>query len=204
MEFEFGYNPSEKFRMSINLFDIKIDKPITYSYIDELGYYNFNKTGSRGVEFDSKLKTNWGEIMLNYSYYNSKDKNEVDFYVVENHEKLLLGFPSHKVNVGCNIYLSKGITLNANLNYLSEKYAYTTIDQSGKPMQSKLSPSTLVDLYLNWNNFVSRNLKLGVGIYNVFNDAYKFVQPYNGGHAPLPGMNREFSLRLTYLFDFKD
>ena len=42
--------------------------------------------------------------------------------------------------------------------------------------------------------------QLGVG--NVLDANIQYVQPYDGGMAPMPGRGREYFLRLSYALEF--
>ena len=48
-----------------------------------------------------------------------------------------------------------------------------------------------------------KGLSVGLGVYDALNQKFKFIQPYNGGHAPLPGPSREIIFRLHYNLQFK-
>jgi hypothetical protein len=41
-------------------------------------------------------------------------------------------------------------------------------------------------------------LELGAGVYDIADQRYEYLQPYNGGHAPLPGPGRELVFRIAY------
>ena len=42
--------------------------------------------------------------------------------------------------------------------------------------------------------------EIGLGLYDVFNARYQYVQQYNGSHPALPAEARELMLRLSYKF----
>ena len=46
-----------------------------------------------------------------------------------------------------------------------------------------------------------KGLNFSLGVYNLLGVDYRFVQPYTGGHAPLPGFGREVMLKIGYLFE---
>ena len=48
-----------------------------------------------------------------------------------------------------------------------------------------------------------KGLTVGLGVYDALNQKFKFIQPYDGGHAPLPGPSREIIFRLNYHLNFK-
>jgi hypothetical protein len=42
--------------------------------------------------------------------------------------------------------------------------------------------------------------EIGLGLYDVFNARYQYVQQYNGSHPALPAEALELMLRLSYKF----
>jgi hypothetical protein len=41
-------------------------------------------------------------------------------------------------------------------------------------------------------------LSMRFSVRNILDQEELFIQPYNSDHAPLPGMGREFQLRISY------
>jgi len=62
-------------------------------------------------------------------------------------------------------------------------------------------PATLVaNLFLRCESCLTDNLTLGIGVYDVFDENPPFLQPYYGGHPPLPSAGREIGLQVEYRF----
>jgi len=67
-------------------------------------------------------------------------------------------------------------------------------------MLAKYKPTLLANLFLRQQDFLTKNLDVGIGVYNLLNKDFEFIQPYNSGHAPLPDKSREFILNFSYKF----
>lgn len=202
MEFETGYQVTRNSILTGNVFNSRMKKPIVYSYDTEADvetYRNFSETGTRGFELDYRVKEGWGYVNMNYSYYRAIE-NEVDYYSVENHPDMLLGFPTHKLAAAAHIRFARNLSLNPSLVYLSHRYGYRTPVDEGAPQ--KFDPVYLANLNFSWRDFAAPGLDLDVGVYDIFGQDLEFIQPYKGSHAPLPGPSREFRVRLGYRWNF--
>lgn len=203
-EIEAGYKLTDNMRINANIYSINIDDPIVYFYdgVDE-GYDNFNTTGTKGIELEYLHKDTWGSLSLNYSYYTAGGNNRVESYEVPGDENQLLGFAQNKFNLAANYNINKSLTFNTTITYLGERSGYPTVDVSENPELETFDSQLFLNLYLNWKNLLTDGLTVGTGVYNVTNNDYAFIQPYNSGHAPLPAAGREILVRLTYNFNFK-
>jgi outer membrane cobalamin receptor len=195
-EIEGGYRISDTVFAVINVFDTTIRKPIVYD--NTLGYKNFSKTGSRGVEATVRVQhaRGWGEAT--FSYYNSSGKNTVDYYVVPGHDESLLAFANAKLTLVGNVDVASHVSASATFIYLSTRYGYGHTDTDGNPAIDEYGPVTLLHLFALYHDLGVKNLDLGVGLYNLFDDRYEMIQPYNSNHAPVPTAGREVLLRLSY------
>ena len=84
------------------------------------------------------------------------------------------------------------------MSFVGERYAYTSIASDSTPVAEKLNPMVLFNLYLNVNDFFTKGLTIGAGVYDLLDQRYSYVQAYNGGLPPLPGTGREIVVRLSY------
>jgi hypothetical protein len=73
----------------------------------------------------------------------------------------------------------------------------------GNPMLSQVDPALLVNAHLLYRDLGWKGLDVGVGGFNLLGQQVPYLQPYNGGHAPLPGASREFVARVSYSLEFK-
>jgi outer membrane cobalamin receptor len=199
-EAEVGYQLGDHNYAALNAFDTTIRKPIIYEYdqatMSEL-YKNFDRTGTRGLEIDYRVKYPRGSADLNYSYYTAAGKNAVSAYRVAGHDDVLLAFPAHKVAMSGTLQLFRGLSFNPSAVIYGERYGYTAADADGSPMLGRLPPTALVNLYMMYRDLVP-GLELGAGVYDVADQHYQYLQPYNGGHPPLPASGREVVFRVAY------
>lgn len=207
LEMEVGHRLTDKMILNLNVFDITINNPIIFFYNPETnfeGYQNFKKNGTRGFEAEYKLRDVWGGLSISYSYYHNAGKNRVPLYEVPEKE-LLVGFSNHQFNFKGNFNINKKISINPGLYFLGKRYGYDHLDQiTGEPSLSEFNPIALIDLFVYFPDFIIKGLNAGVGIYNLTNERFLFIQPYNGGHAPMPGMGREFILKIGYDLNFEN
>lgn len=200
LEFETGYQLSKKMFLVANLFDIRIDNPIVYFY-DETDntetYLNHGKVRTRGIELEYRLKYDWGYANLNYSFYTAVE-NSVERYAVPSNKDVLLGFPAHKVTLNSSMKLLKHLNVNPSAWYVSERYGYYKYDETGQPVMKRFDPVLLVNLFVHYP--LVENLNIGIGVYDILNKKYEFIQPYDGGHSPLPGPSREIVFEMNYRY----
>lgn len=201
LEFETGYQITRKSILTVNLFDITTKDPIVYFYDDSLGtdnYMNSGGAGSNGIEIEYRTRDKWGYFILNYSHYSIAGKERIDDYMVPDNASMLLAFPSHKANISAWIKAGKYFGISPTISYIGERYGYTSIDSTETSVVEIFEPLILANLFVNVNNFGVKGLTIGVGCYDILNSKYKFIQPYNGYHAPLPGPSREFLVKVIY------
>ncbi|MDD5673022.1 MAG: TonB-dependent receptor [Chitinivibrionales bacterium] len=200
-EGEMGYQLSNNMFITANVFDISIKDPIVY-FIDTgasggEGYKNFSHTGSSGFEVEYKTKFNWGYSSLNYSFSDPGllNRNDVSLYEVPGRSDVMLAFPQHKVSLNFNYYLGK-LSINPSGTFLSKRFTYGT-DADGNAAFLQEPSLFLVNLYLRYNDLFVKGLALGAGVYDILNQQYNFIQPYQGVGS-WPGPSRELVVRLTY------
>jgi outer membrane receptor for ferrienterochelin and colicin len=196
-----------------------------------LAYQNFEKSGTRGFEAEFRLKDTWGFFNLNYSFYAVRNKPRISAYTVstfdrdpllrvEIRDNLLLGFPQHTLNLHGCYYVNKDFSLDMSASFYSKRYGYDILlggdvyDDQGNlvlPAEFNVSgqlierrPSLMVNLHLNYQNIFTKGLEVGAGIRNVLNQNIDYLQPYFGYRPPLPGASREYFVRLSYEFQFKN
>lgn len=202
-EFEMGYLLNEKMTLTANLYDITIEDPIVY-YVDvsnNEGYDNFKQAGSRGAEVEYKIKDKWGYLTLNYSFYTSANKNKVDLYAVPQTDKQVLAFPASRINAYASIRAGKNFSINPSIFVYGKRYAHNDVNDPGTPQA--IDPTVNFNLFLNYANFLTKNLTLGIGAWDAFDQGRLYIQPYNGGNFPYPGTGREILVKVSYDFKWK-
>jgi outer membrane receptor for ferrienterochelin and colicin len=199
-ELELGYQVTRKSIVTVNFFDITTMNPIVYFYDTTTftdAYINFGESGTRGAEAEFRIKDKWGYATLNYAFYTASNKEKIADYEVEEDESALLAFANHRLNLNASINLIKGLSVNPSVSLYGPRWAYTSMDSLGNSVVEQLPSTTLLNLFFYYNTPV-KGLSVGLGAYDILNQKFKFVQPYNGYHAPLPGPSREYVLRLQY------
>ncbi|KER09866.1 MAG: hypothetical protein HY22_08815 [[Candidatus Thermochlorobacteriaceae] bacterium GBChlB] len=205
-EAEVGYEITKTMSIALNVFDITIDQPIVYfsSTDDDVenpdGYRNFDRTGTRGLEVEYRLKERWGFVNLSYSFYSAAGKNLVASYTVPSNPDVLLGFATHKIALNSSFKVTEGLTISPSLTYLSERNGVNgnEVDSDGNPQVIKFQPLVLANVFLLYKSPIG--LDIGAGVYDLFGSNYVFIQPYNNFSAPLPAPSREFVLKASYRF----
>lgn len=208
-ELELGYQITRKSIFTVNFFDIVTRHPIVY-YFDATAntdaYLNEKSTGTRGFEAEYKMKARWGFVSANYSYYTSNGKERINAYRVPTDSSALLGFANHKFNLTASVNVAKGLSVNVTGSYYGSRYGYNSVDTAYVPQIKKFDPFLLLNVFVKYNTPV-KGLTVGVGVFDLLNSQYMFIQPYSNvsspGHAPLPAPPREFVFRINYDLHFK-
>ncbi len=204
-ELETGYQLTRSSLVSANLFDYTTMHPIIYTVDTTIvtgnsdAYSNFPKVGSRGIELEYLLKSSRILLRTNYAYYSTAGKNEVPYYAIAGKDNSVLGLANHKFNLLLQFkpFKNRGLWVCPSLNLIGKRYGYGAIDQNQNPQIIAFAPVWLGNLFINYHTNIS-GLTLGIGCYNIMNQTYNFIQPYAGGHGPMPGNSREYMLRLSY------
>jgi outer membrane cobalamin receptor len=204
-ELETGYAITDRVFVGLNLFDITIRSPIIYSNDPSRGverYFNADRAGSRGLEAEVRVKNAIGDATLRYSFYTAEGKNNVGVYAVPERTDVVRALPAHKVTLHGTLNLPKGITFNPSVVWLGPRYGTIGGDPTGGALVGTEKSTVLVNFFLAYPNFLASGLELGAGVHNVLNQELRFLQPYDAGHAPLPGPSREYLVRLSYELPF--
>ncbi len=206
IEAELGYQITRKSILTANVYDITSHEPIIY-YVSQdssnTDYYTNNgHAGSQGFEIEYRYKDKWGYINFNYSLYTVSNKEKIASYKANNSYSLL-GFANRKINLNVCWNITKALSFNTTATFYGERFAVVGIDTVGNSIQKKLDPTLLLNFFMRYETPI-KGLSVGLGVYDVLNQKLKFIQPYDGGHAPLPGPSREIIFRLSYNLKFKN
>ncbi len=203
-ELETGVQINRDLFFSVNAYDIKTSDIIIYYYDETVafdGYTNFPKSGTRGLEFILRYKKPIGHIDFSCSYYTSKNVSTIDNYSVPQNNNVLLGFPSLKYSINAGLDLTDHLTWNITSTLLSKRYAITSVNESTNEHEyTQLPVFCQLNTFFNYSNLPVCGLNIGIGVYNILNQHEWFIQPYNSLHAPLPGLSREYTVKLSYSF----
>jgi outer membrane receptor for ferrienterochelin and colicin len=204
-EIELGYQVTRKSIFTVNVYDIETKDPIIYyTSLDSTNtdlYGNFGKSGTQGIEAEYRIKDKWGHIAVNYAFYTAAGKEKVEVYQTEN-KSSLLAFANHRINLNACWNINKNLSVNTTASFYGKRWAITSLDSLDLAVQEELSPVILVNLFVRYVTPV-KGLTVGAGVYDALNQKINFIQPYDGGHPPLPGPSREFVFKLSYDLNFK-
>ncbi|MDP2315770.1 MAG: TonB-dependent receptor plug domain-containing protein [Pseudomonadota bacterium] len=202
LEAEVGARIGPYMLATVNAFDLTITDPIVFGGEQVDGtlvetYRNAVRTGSRGVEATWRVWHAMGRVQIGYSFYTSAGKNDVETYAVPGRNDLLLAFPAHKLTLDGSLRLGGSFSVNPSATLFGERFAWT-----GHEEITRFPPVTLVNLFLQYRDLGVDGLDVGVGAYNLLDAHVPYLQPYDGGHAPLPDGSREYVARVTYTYRF--
>ncbi len=204
LELELGYQVTRKSILTANVYDITTNNPIVY-YTDTTNadhYTNSGHSGSQGIEAEYRIKDKWGYVALNYAFYTVANKGKIHEYEVSQSSSSLLAFANHRLNLNACWKVAKGLSLNATASYYGSRWAYTSVDSLGASALEKIDPTFLLNFFVKYDTPL-KGLSIGAGCYDILNQKFKYIQPYNGGHAMLPASSREIVFRMNYNLNFK-
>lgn len=197
-EAEVGWQPSDAVYLAVNVFDLTVKDPIVFSFTGLDAYTNEDRTGSRGVEAELQLRHRASTASVSYAFYSASGKNRVPAYAVEGDSKLLAGFAGHKVVATARIRPVRGLVISPTVAWLSERASFSGTEAPGEPAIGRVGQRTYLDLFASWQDVGAKGIEVGLGIRDLLDEGTVYVQPYPGGHAPLPGNGREVWLRVRY------
>ncbi|KAF0125355.1 MAG: TonB-dependent receptor plug [Elusimicrobia bacterium] len=194
LELETGYKASENIYVSANAFSTSVENPIIFSSVGGENYRNYGRTGTRGAGASFKYRR--GDLRADLGYlYQEARRNRVASYAVSGRSSYLLAFPRHKLTLNSSIPLAEGLSLNPSGFYISKRYGY-----AGAGALSVFAGTAVANLNLQLKDRPLKRLTLNLGLRDIFNSGYSYIQPYDSGHAPLPGPARELFLKAAYEF----
>lgn len=197
-EAEVGVAPVKDLQINLNYYHISARNGIVYSVLDDgftEGYSNAGRMGTQGTEAEIRYSSHRFSVLGGYSYYTTKGMNRYCSYQVKGTD-LNLALPAHKTTLQSNISITRKLRLNNTIIWLSDRYGYNGNEES----PANINYGTVVqwNCFLQLKDLYLKGLNVGMGVYDVTNSRYSFIQSYNSGHMPLPAMSREFVLKIIY------
>lgn len=210
MEFEASVKLGKDMYLSVNVFDINTTDAIRYFAKTDTpiighpdGYRNSRVAiGSKGLELEYKYKSDFGFINVIYSNYSVGNKGVDRSNNVPQDRTQTLGVAKNKLTVTGCYNITPKIYLSPSINVLGKRWGTTGVDSNNRGVFSEFKPQTTLNIFAGSSTLV-RNLTAGIGIRNILNEDIIYLQAYNSLHAPLPGMGREYYLKVNYLIPFK-
>jgi outer membrane cobalamin receptor len=167
-ELEIGYQASDNLYFIADFFETRIKGPIVYFYdtsTDEESYGNYRKVGSRGVEFESRWKADWGYLNASYSFYKPVDM--IDSYRIEGKPGFFLGFSNHKASLSGHFKFGRGgLSLNPTLAFYGRRYGYTGLDADSMAVIGEFKPSLLANCCVQSDRPFGLPVEASLGVYN--------------------------------------
>jgi hypothetical protein len=219
-EFEGSWDITAQHRLSANAYYMLIDAPIAYTHNPENnadGYLNLGRQGSQGIELSYRMRTRLFKLEANYSFYNPSVSDNVPTYTVPGHNDQFLSAPAHHASARATFRPWDWMGISPSAVFFGERYTRGAPDASGAETAVALPAQLLANLFIFKDNLGVRGLTIGLGIYNIFGVDYRFVHAsavtpadasaakiadaFGGDHAPLPGLDREVLVRLSYLVE---
>ena len=202
-EVEFGVKFAKNWIWTINGYDVTFKKVIVYQADPETGigsYYNSGKLGTRGIESEVKYCSEKISFMANYSYYRLSTCTVAN-YLVPADSAAYLGFPSQRFNAFASIQVTPRISINPSLSFYGTRYAYAYFDGMDDVLR-KYDPTLIFNVNVRVRDFPVKGFTLDAGVRDLNDSDSLYLQPYKGGHAPLPAQERAFMVRLQYEWKF--
>ncbi len=204
-EFEVAYQFRRNMFFTLNVFEIETKNSIRYFYsFDSIanrvveGYTNATSLNENvGLEFEYKYKSEKGYISLCYSYYDALNSSTA---LINNTS--VIGNANHKLTLNSSLNLSNHFYISPSFSYLSERYGYSSLDSNGDGIISKYPSQFQLNINIGATELI-KGLNINFGVYNLTNQRIQYIQTYSGYHNPLPGMGREFILKVSYLIHHK-
>jgi outer membrane receptor protein involved in Fe transport len=219
-EFEASLDLTSEQRLSANIFDVAIDRPIAFTYdpvTTNEGYLNLGRQGTRGFEISYRLRAPLARLEANYSFYAPSVSNNISPYVVPGHGEQFLAAPAHRGSIRATFRPWGWLGVSPSATVLGPRFTKGVPDAAGAETAAAVPAQLLANLFVYRDNVGIRGLTVGVGIYNMFGAGFKYVHAsattptdataaaaltaFQNDHAPLPGLDREVMLRVSYFVE---
>ncbi len=210
-EIELGYKVSKNLLVTVNSFVQRIDSIIEYRYnASQNDFYSNNggTLGTYGVEMEMKFVSTVYNGLVNVSWYKpifysrtnpyaySLQPYGGDTYIDPEHQNRLMGVSSWKIYTNHSVHVTKDISGQLNLLYMSAKRATKDIGST-----RKIRDQVIAGMGVIWNRFFVDSLDLALSVHDLFNQRLNIVAPYyDSGYDVLPYKGREISLTLSYQY----
>jgi hypothetical protein len=125
---------------------------------------------------------------------------------VAGHPEQFLGAPAHHASVRATFRPFEGFGISPTAIFLGPTFTRGPDDDVGNLSAREVPAQLLANLFIYHDNVGVKGLTVGLGVYNIFGADFHYVHAstatlYVNDHAPLPGLDREVMLRITYFAD---
>ena len=195
--------------VSVNGFYTALVAPITYDYdlaTNVESYRNAGALSTAGAEALLKLRGSRGHLNLSYALAVPVVAEDVDTYLRPDGRTTptLLGMPTHKFTLWGKLVMNKHLSVGGSAVFLGDRYAFTSATDllDGTGQAGWVKETLLLTAWFGIDSIAGTGFSAQLGVGNVLDAPVQYVQPYNGGLAPMPGRGREYFVRLSYALEF--
>ncbi|MCU0695645.1 MAG: TonB-dependent receptor plug domain-containing protein [Myxococcaceae bacterium] len=206
VEAEVGIPLGEVAYVSANGFYTLLTSPIIYGLDGATGeesYRNGGAISTAGAEALLRLRGRRGSLTVTGALATPVVTNDVDTYLVPGAARpTLLGMPLVKATAFGRVRATEHVSFGGSAVFFSGRQALVTASEvlDGRGVVSALPAALLLTVWAGVDDVVLPGLSAQLGVGNLLDANVAFVQPYDGGQAPVPGRGRELYLRLSYAF----
>lgn len=207
-EFEAGWDITKNIRLSANYFDVGIGSPIVFSSDPNTmqeAYFNLGRQGTRGVDVGFRAKGTYGRVDASYSFYAPSQRDNIPNYEPPlgggRLASTFLAAPAHRASVTGAWKPLDWLSIGPTLLVLGPRYTLGPPTMAGDATPLEVPAQVMANLVVRVDNVPFKGLGVSLGVYNIAGTDFRYLQPYSGGHAPLPGLDREILLKVSYLFE---
>jgi outer membrane cobalamin receptor len=202
-DLELGYKTEQGSYLRVNVFHTNIEKPITYIGANN-AYQNFGEVRSVGMEVEARKQGKGYQCFANFSYARPlKRATTPDF--MNGGNDAFLALPTMKANAGGSVSVGK-TAIGSTLTWIGERYAQTQYSALNSSPTALIRETSAHSALFLWNmnivfkEFFSSHVSLRLNAYNILNAPYVVLQPYYGGHAPMPVGDRQVDAMVMIRF----
>ncbi len=195
VEFEAGRRVGEG-SLRASLFRVDVRDPITYNG-DGNRYFNSGRTVSEGVEAEWRGRAGPATFYLRGSLQRPGGGTSAGF--LDGREDRFIGLAPWLLGGGLILPLGR-VQLGPSFNWVGPKEAQTAASAATNGALRETSPEParlLLNLATRWRPG-PEGLACSLILRNLGGTPYRLVQPYYGGHAPLPALDRQVRVEVGW------
>lgn len=209
-EIEGGFQFSNSNFITLNFYNVAFKDIITLTTdtMHTTTYKNLDKIGTAGIEAEYRLVKKRFTLGVNFSYYRVTE-NTVEAFKVPDHGDVLLANPQVKISLFSNLKLNKKISVNPSVTFYGSRFGFTEgkfqqVDQKIKAINTikEFNPTAIFDVNFRSDDLLLNGLQIDLGIKNVFNAEFEYIQAFNGFSPPILANSTAIVLRMYYELPF--
>lgn len=209
-EFETGYHFGKSHFLVANIFHILYDDIIGIDNdadpTTESNFTNLEEISTKGLELEYRLMTKKFNLGLNGAYFNVCNNSNPTF-AVPGQDDQVLAFPQLRFNAYAGFNVSEELVISPSLSFFGKRYGYIGSDTSLEtaiggfvPILKEFSPTFIFNVNFHTQDLFAEDFQLDLGIRNLLNTNFEYIQPHFGIQAPVPAPTAAIVLRAVYEF----